>query len=97
MTAPFHFGSPREERRIAELRRNMQAAVAAAGEEVLAEDKARALIRVDRFRSDLPPHRKGWFDSLSYVDQRRLAAFMPAERYDTQRDYDDEREHGWSV
>jgi hypothetical protein len=97
MTAPFHFGSPRDERWLVERRKQMQRAVDAAREAMLAEVRAEALILVDRYRNSLPPHQRGWFDTLSYVDQRRLAAFMPADRADIQKDHDEEREHGWSV
>jgi hypothetical protein len=97
MTAPFHFGAPRQDRWLADRRKQMQHAVDAAGADMLAEEKARALIRIDRFRSALPPHRKGWFDGLSYADQRRLSAVQQVERDDIQKDYDEEREQGWSV
>jgi hypothetical protein len=92
--------SPKEEReraRVAELRRNMQAAVAAAGEAMLAEVKANVALRVNRYREALPVHTRNLFDTLSYEDQKRVALYTVDRGDDTQRDYDDEREHGWSV
>ena len=90
--------SPREMReRLEAQRRVMQAAVATAGAEMLEHQRQCVAVSIDRYRSSLPQHRRGWFDTLSIDDQKRLALYQPDTRTDIQRDYDEEREHGWSV
>lgn len=131
MTAPFHFGSPRELRERAKREdfdglgvgspwsvilppwagharsadiMEMQAEVSEAMEQWRADVEQYAkdrddirLERIQRFRLTLPDCSRGWFDLLSIDDQFRLTQPTTRESGDTQRDYDEEREHGWSV
>jgi hypothetical protein len=96
-TKPFFFDYPAAERLAAKRRRAMQRAVAIAGEQTRRAVQDCTAMKIMAYRDTLPPHRQHWFDLLSYADQRRLALYREDTRDDTQRDYDEERDHGWSV
>lgn len=85
--------SPREMReRVEAQRAAMQRAVEAAGNLMLAQTQADVARQIDAYRSSLPEHRRGWFDTLSDADQKRLALYEPDTRSCIQRDYDEDRE-----
>ena len=89
--------SPREMReRLDRQRANMQQAVAAAGAEMLAQERARTAKRINRYSDALPPDVRALFNTLSFEDQRRVAFYCVDTRSCVQKDYDDTDSHrGW--
>lgn len=107
----FFYGSPRLTReaqqcreaaaaRLAELQAmNARAAEAVRLETELICANIRAANQrmVQEFRDRLPVHSHAWFDALSPADQFRVASpRAPNRRSEIQRDYDEERAHGWA-
>ena len=73
------------------------AAVRAEGDRICAGIRAANYRHIDQFRAGLPAHRRAWFDGLTTAEQFRIALpRLTAPRSDIQRDYDEERRHGWA-
>lgn len=73
------------------------AGLRAEGDRICAGIRAANYRHIEEFRAALPEHRRPWFDGLTPTEQFRVSLpHLISPRSDIQRDYDEERRHGWA-